>query len=88
MREMVEHIVKQIVDSPAEVQVWEIERDKVILVGISVAKEDRDDLIGEAGRIASAIRTVVEAAAAKLKKRVTVEILDEERSDMEDKQSA
>jgi len=77
MREMVEYIVKQIVDSPEEVKVQEIKAEKVILLEISVAKEDMGKVIGKGGRIATALRTVVGAAAAKLKKRVMVEILEE-----------
>ena len=77
MREMVEYIVKQIVDSPEEVKVQEIKAEKVILLEISVAKEDMGKVIGKGGRIANAIRVLVGAAAAKLKKRVMVEILEE-----------
>ena len=77
MREMVEYIVKQIVDSPEEVKVQEMKGEKVTLLEISVAKEDMGKVIGKGGRIATALRTLVEAAAAKLKKRVMVEILEE-----------
>ncbi len=77
MREMVEYIVKQIVDNPEEVKVQEMKGEKVILLEISVAKEDMGKVIGKGGRIATALRTLVEAAAAKLKKRVMVEILEE-----------
>ncbi len=77
MREMVEYIVKQIVDSPEEVKVQEIKAEKVILLEISVAKEDMGKVIGKGGRVANAIRTLVGAAAAKLKKRVMVEILED-----------
>ena len=77
MREMVEHIVKQIVDNPEEVKVQEMKGEKVILLEISVAKKDMGKVIGKGGRIATALRTLVEAAAVKLKKRVMVEILEE-----------
>jgi len=77
MREMVEYIVKQIVDNPEEVKAQEIKGEKVILLEISVAKEDMGKVIGKGGRIADALRILVGAAAAKLKKRVTVEILEE-----------
>jgi len=77
MREMVEYIVKQIVDSPEQVKVQEMKGEKVTLLEISVAKEDMGKVIGKGGRIANALRILVGAAAAKLKKRVTVEILEE-----------
>jgi len=77
MREMVEYIVKQIVDSPEQVKVQEMKGEKVTLLEISVAKEDMGQVIGKGGRIANALRILVGAAAAKLKKRATVEILEE-----------
>ncbi len=77
MREMVEYIVKQIVDNPEQVKVQEIKGEKVILLEISVAKEDMGKVIGKGGRVANALRILVGAAAAKLKKRGMVEILEE-----------
>ena len=77
MRELVEYIIKQIVDKPEEVEVQEIKAEKVILLEISVAKEDMGKVIGKGGRVANALRTLVGAAAARLKKRVMVEILEE-----------
>jgi len=65
------------VDNPEEVKVQEMKGEKVILLEISVAKEDMGKVIGKGGRIASALRVLVGAAAAKLKKRATVEILEE-----------
>lgn len=83
MREMVEYIVKQIVDNPEEVKVEEIKTEKVILLEVSVAKEDMGKVIGKGGRIATALRTLLGAAAAKLKKRAMLEILEERTSTME-----
>ncbi len=81
MRELVEYIIKQIVDSPDEVEVQEIKAEKVILLEISVAKDDMGKVIGRGGRVANALRTIVGAAAAKLKKRVMVEILEERKEE-------
>jgi len=83
MREMVEYILKQIVDNPEEVKVEEIKGEKVILLEVSVAKEDMGKVIGKGGRIATALRTLLGAAAAKLKKRAMLEILEERTSTME-----
>ena len=77
MQELVEYIVKQIVDSSDEVEVQEIKAEKIILLEISVAKDDMGKVIGRGGRVANALRTIVGAVAAKLKKRVMVEILEE-----------
>lgn len=77
MREFVESIIKQIVDLPDEVQVQEVKAERVILLEIRVAKEDMGKVIGKGGRVANALRTIVGAAAAKQKKRVMVEILED-----------
>ena len=83
MREMVEYIVKQVVDNPEEVKVEEIKTENIILLEVSVAKEDMGKVIGKGGRIATALRTLLGAAAAKLKKRAMLEILEERTSTME-----
>ena len=77
MREFVESIIKHIVDIPDEVQVQEVKAERVILLEIRVAKGDMGKVIGKGGRVANALRTIVGAAAAKQKKRVMVEILED-----------
>jgi len=81
MKELVEYIVKALVDNPNEVNISETQGESLTILEIKVAQSDIGKVIGREGRIANAIRTVAKAAAAKQKKRVTVEILtkDEER---------
>ncbi len=85
MREMVEYMVKQIVDNPAEVKVQEKKAERIIFLEISVAKEDMEKVMGKGGRIAAALRTLVEAAAVKRKRKVMLEILEEQALRMEQK---
>lgn len=75
MKELVEYIVKALVDKPEEINVTETEGESITILEISVAQDDVGKVIGREGRIANAIRTVAKAAAAKNKKRVTIEIL-------------
>jgi len=75
MKDLVEYIVKALVDLPNEVVVAETEGESITILEIKVASSDVGKVIGKEGRIANAIRTVTKAAAAKNKKRVTVEIL-------------
>ena len=75
MKELVENIVKSIVDSPEEVEINETMGTSIIILEISVSPDDVGKVIGKDGRIANAIRTVVKAAAAKNHKKVTVEIM-------------
>lgn len=76
MRELVEYIVKALVDHPEEVQVSQVEGEKSLIIELRVAPEDMGKVIGKQGRIAQAIRTVVKAAATKEGKMVHVEIID------------
>ncbi|OEG00373.1 hypothetical protein BHF71_00240 [Vulcanibacillus modesticaldus] len=75
MKELVEVLAKALVDHPEEVRVNEVVKDRSIVYELSVAPEDMGKIIGKQGRIAKALRTVVNSAAAKEKKRVTIEIL-------------
>ena len=75
MKELVEVIAKALVDYPEQVKVRETERDKSVVIELTVAPEDMGKVIGKNGRIARAIRTVVKSGAAKLDKKVIVEII-------------
>ena len=75
MKELVEYIIKALVDKPEEVSISETEGETVTILEIRVAQDDAGKVIGREGRIANAIRTIVKAAGAKHKKRVAVEIM-------------
>jgi len=79
MKELVEYLVKALVDKPEEVVINQTEGESVTILEIKVAGDDAGKVIGKEGRIANAIRTIVKAAGAKNKKRVTVEIMTGER---------
>jgi len=79
MKELVEYLVKALVDKPEEVKISQTEGESVTILEIRVASDDAGKVIGKDGRIANAIRTIVKAAGAKNKKRVTVEIMTQER---------
>ncbi len=78
MKELVEYIVKSLVENPNDVNISETQSDSLTIIEIKVAQADTGKVIGREGRIANAIRTVAKAAAAKQQKRVTVEILTED----------
>jgi hypothetical protein len=80
MKELVEYIAKSLVDKPEAVSVKETQGESVTIIEIRTAPEDSGKVIGREGRIANAIRTIVKAAAAKQNKRITVEILTEDKT--------
>ena len=75
MKELVEVIAKSLVDYPDEVVVTQTENEKAIVLELRVAQSDMGKVIGKQGRIATAIRSVVKAAASKEDKKVIVEIM-------------
>lgn len=75
MVELVTLIAKSLVDNPEMVKVSEVEGEMSTVIELRVAQEDMGKVIGKQGRIAKALRTVVKAAAAKERKRITVEIV-------------
>jgi predicted RNA-binding protein YlqC (UPF0109 family) len=75
MQELVEYIVKNIVDEPDAVEVVEREGQRTVVLELRVASRDRGKVIGKQGRIAAALRAILKAAAMKDKKNVTLDIL-------------
>jgi predicted RNA-binding protein YlqC (UPF0109 family) len=76
VKELVELIVKSLVDNPDKVKVTQLDGEQSSIIELTVAPEDLGKVIGKQGRNAQAIRVVVGAAGMKLKKRVNVEILE------------
>jgi len=76
IKEIVTFIAQALVDCPDDVSVEEIEGEQTSVIELRVAKEDMGKVIGKQGRTARAIRTVLNAAATKLKKRVVLEIIE------------
>lgn len=76
MKDLVESIAKALVDKPEEVMVTEVEGRQSSVVELKVAKEDIGKIIGKQGRTAAAIRTILNAASAKLDKRSILQILE------------
>lgn len=74
MKGLLEVIAKSLVDNPDEVVVTEKETEKGLVLELKVAPSDMGKVIGNQGRIAKAIRSVVKAAASRENKQVSVEI--------------
>lgn len=75
MKELVEYIVKSLVDKPESVEVKEMEGEKACVLEIRVADGDVGRVIGKQGRVIKSIRSLASAAAMKNNKRVTIEII-------------
>lgn len=76
MKDLIKSIAQALVDHPEQVSVNEIEGSQTSVLELKVAKDDLGKVIGKQGRTAQAIRTVLSAASAKLKKRSVLEIIE------------
>jgi uncharacterized protein len=74
-KELVEYIVKSLVDHPEQVSVSEREGQSAVNLELRVADSDMGRVIGKGGRVINSIRALVQVLAAKRGKRVTLEIV-------------
>ena len=76
MKNLIMEIVKHLVDNPDEIQINEITGQGTDVFELRVAKSDIGKVIGKQGRTAQSIRAILNAASAKNRKRVMLEILE------------
>ena len=76
MKDLISYIAQALVDRPEDVSVTEVEGNQTSVLELKVAKEDLGKVIGKQGRTAQAMRTILSAASAKLRKRTVLEIIE------------
>jgi predicted RNA-binding protein YlqC (UPF0109 family) len=76
LSKLIEAMAKALVDFPDRVEVAEIEGENTTVIELKVAKEDLGKIIGKQGRTARAVRTVLNGASTKLRKRTVLEIVE------------
>ena len=76
LKELVSMLAKSLVDNPDQVEVTEVAGEQTAVLELKVAPEDLGKIIGKQGKTAKAIRIILSAAAAKMRKRAVLEILE------------
>lgn len=76
LKDLVHYLAKALVDLPDQVEVSEIAGEQTTVIELKVAKEDLGKIIGKQGRTARALRTILNAASTKLRKRSVLEIIE------------
>ena len=76
MKDLIGYIAKALVDQPDKVSINEIEGNNTNVLELSVDKSDMGKIIGKQGRNAQAIRTILNAACVKTRKRYVLEIVE------------
>lgn len=75
MKELIELVIKNLVDNPDQVVINTKNVGKSTCYEVKVAKEDMGKVIGKHGKMAKAIRTVVKAVANKEHNKISVEFV-------------
>ncbi len=73
---LIEYVAKALVDFPDKVEVAEVVGENTTVIELKVAKEDLGKIIGKQGRTARSIRTILNGASTKLRKRTVLEIIE------------
>jgi predicted RNA-binding protein YlqC (UPF0109 family) len=72
--ELVEYIVKSLVDHPDQVEVSTLENPTSVVVEVKVTEEDIGRVIGKNGRVVNAIRTLLQVQGTRSNKKVILEV--------------
>jgi len=75
MKELVEFMAMSLVDDPSQVRVKEMHSGQSLVIELRVAPDDMGRVIGKNGRVANAMRSVLNVAAVKRGKRAVLEIV-------------
>lgn len=78
MKELIEYIARSLVDDPTQVNVVQIRRGQVVNFRLHVAKEDMGRVIGRNGRVANAMRTLLNVAAAREGRQASLDVAEPE----------
>jgi len=73
---LIKYMAEMLVDDDQNVNVNEISGENTTVIELKVAKDDIGKIIGKQGRTARAIRTILNGASTKLKKRTVLEIVE------------
>jgi predicted RNA-binding protein YlqC (UPF0109 family) len=78
MKAFIEYVIKALVDHPEQVDVTEVDGERVVVFELRLNQGDIGKVIGKSGRTITAIRTLLTSAAAKHGKRAMLEIVEPE----------
>lgn len=76
LKDLIQYVSKALVDMPDSVVVNEVSGEQTTVIELKVDKSDLGKVIGKQGRTARALRTILNAASTKLRKRSVLEIIE------------
>jgi hypothetical protein len=78
MKELIEYIARSLVDDPTQVHVLQRKKGESTEIALKVAQQDMGRVIGRNGRVANAIRILLQVAATRDGKRAFLQISEPE----------
>jgi hypothetical protein len=75
VKEILETIIKNLVDDQDAVSINEIVGERSIVFEVKVSENDMGRIIGKQGKVAQSIRNIMKAVASKEHKKVSVEFI-------------
>lgn len=76
MKELVEYIVRALVDHPNDVRLTEVDGERTVILELRCHPDDVGKVIGKSGKTVGAIRTLLSTAAARRNKRAMLEVVE------------
>jgi len=76
LTELIDYVARALVDEPEDVRVEAVEGDRAIILELTVAQSDLGKVIGRDGRTARAMRTLLSATSARMRRRAILDILE------------
>jgi predicted RNA-binding protein YlqC (UPF0109 family) len=76
LQDLIAYIASSLVDEPDSVEVNVVDEDRAIVLELTVAPDDLGKVIGKEGRTARAMRTLLSATSARMRKRAILDILE------------
>ncbi|HPT16141.1 MAG TPA: KH domain-containing protein [Kiritimatiellia bacterium] len=76
MKELIEYVVKTLIDHPDDLRITEIEGERTIVFELRCHPEDVGKVIGKSGKTVGAIRTLLSTVAARQNKRAMLEVVE------------
>lgn len=76
MKELIEYVVKTLVDHPDDIRITEIEGERTIVFELRCHPEDVGKVIGKSGKTVGALRTLLSTVAARQNKRAMLEVVE------------
>jgi hypothetical protein len=76
VKDLIEYIATSLVDDPTQVRVSQETRGGKLFIKLHVAKEDMGRVIGKQGRIANAMRALLNVASTRTGKQIVLDVED------------